>query len=64
MRLQYVIPGLRRKAYTNKLAKSKKWHCIDYVITKKDYWRRCLDVSVIHGAGCNSDHQLMMTKLS
>ena len=26
--------------------KSHKWHCIDYVITKKDQLRKCLDVSV------------------
>ena len=42
--------------------KSQKWHCIDFVITKKDYQRRCLDVSVMRGAGCNSDHRLLRAK--
>ena len=26
--------------------KLNKWHCIDYVIMKKNCWRRCLDASV------------------
>ena len=49
MWLQCVIDGSR--TYISKLGN----HRSGYVITKKDYWR-CLDVSVIHGAGCNSDH--------
>ena len=32
------------------------------MITKKDYQRRCLDLSVICGAGCNSDHRLLRAK--
>ena len=27
-----------------------------------DYQRKCLDVSVMRGAGCNSDHRLLKAK--
>ena len=50
MWLQCVIDGSR--TYISKLGN----HRSRYVITKKDCRRRCLDASVIHGAGCNSDH--------
>ena len=43
--------------------KSTKWHCIDYVIMRKGYKRKCLDVSVICGADCNTDHKMLRAKL-
>ena len=43
--------------------KSKKWHCIDCVVIKKNCRRRCLDASVVHRAGCNSDHRLLRAKI-
>ena len=46
------------KTKTLKHPKSKKWHCIDYVIAKST----CLDVSVMCGVGCNSDQQLLGAK--
>ena len=44
--------------------KSLKWHCIDYVIMKKEHRRKCLDVCVMRGAGCNTDHNLVRAKLA
>ena len=44
--------------------KSKKWHCIDYAITRSKDRRRCLDASVKRGAECNTDHQLLRIKMS
>ena len=43
--------------------KSKKWHCIDFAITRQSYRRRCLDAAVARGAECNTDHQLLKIKL-
>ena len=42
---------------------SKKWHCIDYAIMKQSQRRKCLDVSVMRGAQCNTDHQMLRVKL-
>ena len=42
---------------------SKKWHCIDYAIMKQSQRRKCLDVSVMRGAQCNTDHQMLQVKL-
>ena len=44
--------------------KSKRWHCIDYMIVRKAHRRRCLDVSVMRGADCNTDHRLLRAKLT
>ena len=55
--LQYVTHGLRKHP------KSHKWHCIDYVIMKKMHRRRCLDVSVMRGAYCNTDHRMLRVKV-
>ena len=43
---------------------SKKWHCIDYAIMKQSQRRKCLDVSVMRGAQCNTDHQMLRMKLN
>ena len=43
--------------------KSKKWHCIDYVIMRKVHRRKCVDVSVMRGANCNTDHRMLRAKL-
>ena len=43
--------------------KSKQWHCIDYAIIGQYHRRRCLDVSVMCGTDCNTDHQLLRVKL-
>ena len=44
---------------TWKHPKSHKWYCIDYVIMRKMHKRRCLDVSVMRGALCNTDHRML-----
>ena len=44
--------------------KSKRWHCIDFAITRQRDLRRCLDVCVKRNAECNTDHQLLRIKLS
>ena len=43
--------------------KSKQWHCIDYVIMRKRHRRRCMDVTVMRGAQCNTDHMMLKMKL-
>jgi len=43
--------------------KSRKWHCIDYIIMKKEHRRKCLDVCVKRGANCNTDHSMVRGKL-
>ena len=43
--------------------KSHKWHCIDYVIMRKEHRRKCLDVCVKRGANCNTDHSMVRAKL-
>ena len=43
--------------------KSRKWHCIDYVIMRQAHRRKCLDVSVMRGAEYNTDHRLMRVKV-
>lgn len=43
--------------------KSKQWHCIDYVIMRKADQRKCLDVSVLRGADCNTDHRMLRAKV-
>ena len=48
---------------TGQHPKSHKWHCIDYVIMKVEHRRRCLDVCVMRGADCNTDHRLVRAKL-
>ena len=44
-------------------SKSKKWHCIDFAIVRQSHRRRCIDVSVMRGAECNTDHQLLRVKM-
>ena len=42
---------------------SKKWHCIDYVIMRKNQRRLCNDVFVMRSAECWTDHKLLKAKL-
>ena len=39
--------------------KSKQWHCIDFAMMRRRDRRRCLNASVLRGAECNTDHQLL-----
>jgi len=39
--------------------KSRKWHCIDHIILQQAHRRNCLDVSVMRGADCNTDHMML-----
>ena len=43
--------------------KSRNWHCIDYVIMRQVHRRKCLDVSVMHGADYNTDHRRLKANL-
>ena len=43
--------------------RSKQWHCIDYAIVRKTHRRRCMDVNVMRGAQCNTDHMTFKMKL-
>ena len=42
---------------------SKQWHCIDFMIMRKSQHLSCLDVSVMRGAECNTDHLMLRMKL-
>ena len=39
--------------------KSKKWHCIGYVLMKKAHRRKCIDASVIRWADYNTNHRML-----
>jgi len=39
--------------------KSRKWHCIDCAIMRKEHQRKCLDVCVKRGANCNTHHSMV-----
>lgn len=43
--------------------KSKKWHCIDFAIMRRRDLKKCLDSSVKRRAECNTDHNLLRTKV-
>ena len=43
--------------------KSKQWHCIDFAIMRRRDRQRCLDATVMRGADCNSDHQLLCIRV-
>ena len=42
---------------------SKKWHCIDFVIMRKNQRRLCNDVFVMRSVECWTDHKLLKAKL-
>ncbi len=60
MRPQYATLGSRRGQPTSRPG---RWHCIDYAIVEQSSRRRCMDVSVMQGAECNTDHQRLRLKL-
>ena len=39
--------------------RSGRWHCIDFFITRQRDLKRCLDVRVVRGADCSTDHLLL-----
>ncbi len=39
--------------------RTKRWHCIDYLIVSQQSRRRCTDTQVIPSAECGSDHNLL-----
>ena len=45
--------------YTWQHPGSKQWHCIDYVLMRKNQKMYCVDVLVIHSAMCWTDHNLL-----
>ena len=36
---------------------------MNYLIMRKAHRRKCLDVSVMRGADCNTDHRMLRAKL-
>ena len=38
---------------------SLHWHCIDYIMVRKDDRSLCTDACVVRGAECGSDHHLL-----
>ena len=65
MKLLSAIHGSRREISASRPdnPKSKRWHCIDYVIMRKAHRRKCLDVAVMRGADCNTDQRMVRLKL-
>ena len=49
--------------YTWQHPGSKQWHCIDYVLIRKNQKRYCVDVSVIRSAMCWTDHNSLCAQL-
>ena len=43
--------------------RSKQWHYIDFAIMRQRDRRRCLDATVVRGAECNTDHQLLCVRV-
>ena len=43
--------------------KSKQWHCIDFAIMRQSDRKRCLNATVMRGAECHTDHQLLCVKV-
>jgi len=44
--------------------RSKHWHLLDYVITRKKDLNDVLDTRVMRGADCATDHQMVRSKLA
>ena len=44
--------------------RSKHWHLLDYVITRKSDLRDILDTRAMRGADCSTDHMMLRTKVT
>ncbi len=44
--------------------RSKHWHLLDYVITRKSDLRDILDTRAMRGADCSTDHIMLRTKVT
>ena len=44
-------------------SKSKQWYCIDFAIMHQRDRKRYLNASVMRGAECNTDHQLLCVEV-
>ena len=42
---------------------TKKWHMIDYVVVHKSQHSVCMDVQVMRGANCWTDHRLVRMRV-
>ena len=40
---------------------NKKWHIIDYILTRMDQRRHCINASVVKAANCWTDHSMVRT---
>ena len=38
---------------------TKAWHCIDFIVMRQHQHKKCLDVKVMRGAECWTDHQMV-----
>ena len=43
--------------------RSKQWHCIDFAVMRQKDRKMCLDVAVMRGAECHTDHQLLCVRV-
>lgn len=66
MRQQYAVPAWFQKKGIHKVTwqhpGSKKWHYIDYAIMSQSQCKKYLNISVMQGAQCNSDHLMLWVK--
>ena len=61
--MQYLVPEEGDLQADLAAPKTKKRYCIDYAIVKQLSRRRCMNVTLIQGAECNTDHQMLRLKL-
>ncbi|XP_065196222.1 craniofacial development protein 2-like [Sycon ciliatum] len=57
-----LFPKKRIHMYTWQHPGSQRWHCIDYVIVRQRYRKRCMDCQVMRTAECSTDHRLIRMK--
>lgn len=57
----FVKKGIKKCIWQH--PKSKEWPCIDYAALRQKDRRMCLDATVMRGAECHTDHQLLQIKL-
>ena len=42
---------------------TKVWHCIDFILMRQSQRKKCVDVQVMRGAECWSDHRMVRAKI-
>lgn len=42
----------------------RMWHCIDFVMMRQSQHRQCLDIQVMRGADCWTNHRMVRAKVN